>query len=50
MKLDAGSLGHFGDFMRRNDGAGPVLDLQPSWMNKFGGEESLRVNIYMSPL
>lgn len=50
MTLDAGSLGHFGDFMRSNNGAGPVLDLQPSWMNKLGGEESLCVNIHMGPL
>lgn len=43
MKLDAGSLG---SFVRRDDGAA-VKDLQPSWMNKLGCEESLGVNIHM---
>lgn len=46
MTLDAGSLGHF---VRRNNGAGPAPDLQPSWMNKLGGEGSLGVNIHVGP-
>lgn len=50
MKLDAGSLGHFGDFMRSNNGAGPELEPQPSLIAEFGGEESPRVNIYLGLL
>lgn len=46
VRLDAGSLGHF---VRTNDSAGPVLDLQPRWMNKFGGERSQVANIHMGP-
>lgn len=38
-------LVRFGVSVTRNNGAGSELDLQLSWMSKFGGEESLNGTI-----
>lgn len=46
INLDAG-LVWFGCFVR-SDGTA-VMELQPCWMNMFGSEKSLGVNIHMGP-